>query len=235
MKLELCELGPEAFGLESISPFCLKVHRTLKFYGLKYERRHALRPSDHKQFNPTGQAPVLLIDGKPVPDSTEIIKALEPLVSKSLVPEDRRQRAEAWFWEDYADQVLGNYAFAARWFDDRNWEALSEEQFRPMPGYLKPWMPNRARKRLLDRMSRMEIIRVGQDACWRGFQEHLDMLEDRAPETGFWMGDEMTVADIGLFAVLHALRTELSRWPMDEINRHPRLCAWLDRVDAQTQ
>ena len=81
----------------------------------------------------------------------------------------------------------------------------------------------------------MEIIRSGQDACWRGFQEHLDTLEDRAPETGFWMGDEMTVADIGLFPVLHALRSDLSQWQKDEINRRPRLRAWLDRVDAATQ
>ena len=107
MKLELLELGPDTHGLESISPFCLKVHRALKFYGLSYERRHALRPSQHKKYNPTGQAPVLLIGGKPVPDSTAIIKALDALGSKSLIPAERRQRAEAWLWEDYADGVLG--------------------------------------------------------------------------------------------------------------------------------
>jgi glutathione S-transferase len=235
MKLELLELGADTHGLESISPFCLKVHRALRFYGLSYGRRHALRPSEHKKYNPTGQAPVLLIDGKPVPDSTAIIKAIDSLGAKSLVPGDRRRRAEAWVWEDYADGVLGYYVFAARWFDDRNWEALSTEHFAPMPRFLKPWVPNRIRKRILKSMSSMEFIRIGQAACWKNFQEHLDMLEDTAPESDFWLGDEMTVADIGLFGILHCLRSDLSQWQWDEIDRRPRLRGWLDRVDKVTQ
>lgn len=235
MKLELLELGPDTHGLESISPFCLKVHRALKFYGLSYESRHALRPSHHKKYNPTGQAPVLLIDGTPVPDSTAIIKALDALGSKSLIPAERRQRAEAWLWEDYADGVLGYYVFAARWFDDRNWPALSSEHFAPMPGFLKPWLPNRIRKRILKSMSSMEFIRIGQAACWINFQEHLDMLEDTAPASGFWLGDQITVADIGLFGILHCLRSDLSQWQWDEIERRPTLRNWLDRVDQVTQ
>lgn len=235
VELELLELGPDSHGLESLSPFCLKVHRALKFHGLSYERRHALRPSEHKKYNPTGQAPVLLIDGKPVPDSTAIIKALDALGSKSLIPADRSRRAEAWFWEDYADGVLGYYVFAARWFDDRNWDALSADHFAPMPGFLKPWLPNRIRKRILKSMSSMEFIRVGQAECWKNFQEHLDMLEDKAPESGYWLGEDLTVADIGLFGILHALRSDLSQWQWDEIDRRPRLRAWLDRVDAVTK
>ena len=95
IRLELCELGPDAHGLESISPFCLKVHRALKFHGLSYRRRHAMRPSEHKHLSRTGQVPVLIIDGKPVGDSTAIIEALEDLSSKSLVPADLQQRTEA--------------------------------------------------------------------------------------------------------------------------------------------
>ncbi len=235
IKLELCELGPDAHGLESISPFCLKVHRALKFHGLSYERRHAMRPSEHKHLSRTGQVPVLIIDGKPVGDSTAIIEALEDLSSKSLVPADLQQRTEAWFWEDYADQVLGLYVFAARWFDDRNLDALIDEQFRPMPGFLKPWLPKLIRKRILKHMSSMEFIRRGQDDYWRNFREHLDKLEDRAPESGFWVGDALSVADIGLFPILHSLRTQLSQWQMQEIAKRPKLSAWLDRVDAATQ
>jgi glutathione S-transferase len=235
MKLELLELGPDSHGLESLSPFCLKIHRALKFYGLSYERRHAMRPSEHKKYNPSGQVPVLLIDGKPVADSTAIIKVLDALGAKSLVPAERRQRAEAWLWEDYADRVLGYYVFAARWFDDRNWAALSAEQFGPMPGFMKPWLPNLLRKRILKKMAVMEFVRGGQAACWQDFQQHLDMLEDSAPEAGFWLGDAITVADVGLFSILHCLRSDLSQWQRDEINRRPHLRAWLDRVDASTR
>jgi len=234
-QLVLCELGPDAHGLESLSPFCLKVHRALKFHGLDYERRYAIRPSEHRKHNPLGQVPVLLIEGEPVADSTAILQALEDLTDKSLLPLDRRQLAIAWLWEDYADRVLGYYVFAARWFDDRNWSALADEQFRPLPALLKPWMPNLIRSRILKKMSAMEFIRVGQAGCWRMFQQHLDRLDDCAPEECFWVGDKVTVADIGLFGVLHCLRSEISPWQMQEINRRPRLRAWLDRVDLITR
>ena len=234
-QLVLCELGPDAHGLESLSPFCLKVHRALKFHGLDYERRYAVRPSEHRKHNPLGQVPVLLIEGEPVADSTAILQALEDLTDKSLLPLDRRQLAIAWLWEDYADRVLGYYVFAARWFDDRNWPALSAEHFAPMPGFLKPWLPNRVRKRILKSMSSMEFIRLGQAACWKNFQEHLDMLEDTAPESAYWLGDEITVADIGLFWILHCLRSDLSQWQWNEIDRRPRLSSWLDRVDKITR
>lgn len=233
--LVLCEVGPDTHGLESLSPFCLKIHRALKFYGLPYERRYAVRPDEHKKYNPIGQVPVLLIDGKPVPDSTAILHALEDLTDKSLLPADARQCADAWLWEDYGDGVLGYYAFATRWFDDRNWAALVNEHFQSMPSFLKPWMPNRIRKQILKKMSHMEFIRIGQDGCWARFQQHLDLLEGRVPDSGFWVGEQMTVADIGLFGILHCMRSDLSPWQMNEINRHPRMRAWLDRVDALTR
>jgi len=231
----LCELGPDAHGIESLSPFCLKIHRALKWHGLQYERRHAMRPSGHIKINPRGQVPALLIDDKVVPDSTDILKALEALSDKSLVPTDRRQAATAWLWEDYADRVLGYYVFAARWFDDRTWPALRAEQFQPMPAILKPWLPNLLRKRILKRMSNMELIRAGQDGCWQMFQDHLDLLEDEAPESGFWIGDRLTVADVSLFGMLHCLRSDITPWQRDEVNRRPRLRAYLDRVDEVTR
>lgn len=170
-----------------------------------------------------------------MPDSTAILAALEGLTEKSLLPADARQCAAAWLWEDYADGVLGYYVFAARWFDDRNWAALIDQHFRPLPALLKPWLPNKIRKRILKKMSHMEFIRVGQDGCWERFQQHLDKLEDRVPESGFWVGDQITVADIGLFGMLHCLRSDMSPWQMNEINRRPRMRAWLDRVDVLTR
>lgn len=233
-RLVLCELGPDAHGLESLSPFCLKIHRALKFHGLQYERRHALRPSDHKQYNPNAQVPVLLIEDRPVPDSTEILKALETLTKKTLIPADPQHAAAAWLWEDYADRVLGYYVFAARWFDDRNWDAVRTEQFGSLPRWLRGWLPGLLRRRILKKMSVMEFIRAGQDGCWRMFRMHLDQLEGVAPESGFWISEQPTVADIGLFGILHCLRSDISPWQRDQINARPRLRAWLERVDAVT-
>ena len=231
----LCELGPDAYGVESLSPYCLKIHRALRWHGFEYERRHAMRPSEHKAHNPSGQVPVMLVDGEAVPDSTAILRKLEALSDKSLLPVNDQQRADAWFWEDYADGVLAFYVFAARWFDDRNWEMLRTEQFGALPFFLRGWLPDYLRKKILKSMRSNELIRAGQDGCWQRFCTHLDMLEARAPEAGFWVADELTVADISLFGVLHCLRAGISPWQRDRIGERPRLSAWLDRVDAVTR
>jgi glutathione S-transferase len=62
----------------------------------------------------------------------------------------------------------------------------------------------------------------------------LDHLEARAPERGFWLGDKPTVADLGLFAQLHALRLPETAFRAADVAKRTRLSAWLDRVDAAT-
>src|SRR3954468_18330191 len=76
-ELVLCELADTGIaGVESFSPFCLKAHRALKVAGLPYTRRHGFGPRAFRQYNPTGQVPVLLVDGEPVADSTEILRRI---------------------------------------------------------------------------------------------------------------------------------------------------------------
>lgn len=234
MELVLCEFGPDSFGLESISPFCLKAHRALKYHQLEYKRLHGMKPGEHKKYDPIGKVPVLLIDGEPVPDSTYILRALESISNKSLLPSDRTLRAEAWILEEYADQTLGPFVMAARWFDDRNWGIFSEEAFRDMPRVLRKILPNRIRKGFMKKNSHFECVSRGMENCWAEFQRHLEYLDELAPEKNYWLGEAITVADIGLFAMLHSLRTKMSEWQMHEISKHNKLSAWLDRVNRVT-
>ena len=43
------------------------------------------------------------------------------------------------------------------------------------------------------------------------------------------------MADIGLFAQLHSLRSALTPWQREQVEARPALRAWLDRVDAATR
>ena len=56
-----------------------------------------------------------------------------------------------------------------------------------------------------------------------------------AAREGYWLGSEITVADIGLFAQLHSLRSALTPWQREQVEARPALRAWLDRVDAATR
>ncbi|HTU61813.1 MAG TPA: glutathione S-transferase domain-containing protein, partial [Polyangiales bacterium] len=79
-----------------------------------------------------------------------------------------------------------------------------------------------------------DFTRAGLPACDARMYSVLDQLEARAPETGFWLGDQATVADLGLFAHLHSLRLPQTGFRAADIAKRARLSAWLDRVDQAT-
>jgi len=234
--LVLCELeDPGVASFESYSPFCLKAHRALRLAGLGYERRHSSNPATFRAHNPTGQVPVLLVDGQAVADSTSIMARIECLSAGSLLGGlDARGRAEAWLWEELADTALNGFVTAARWADERNWPAVRRAYFGSMPSLLRAIVPELLRRRMLKVVVARDVWRSGPAACWARFEALLDQLEGRAPADGFWLGATVTLADIALFSQLHALRMPLTPWQRDQIEARRRLSSWLDRVDQAT-
>lgn len=234
--LTLCELAdPAVAGFESYSPFCLKVHRAMRAAGLPYVRRHAPRPATFGHLNPARQVPVLLVGDEPVSDSTVILARLESLGGRSLLPVDAARRAEALLWEELADTALNGFVVAARWADARNWPAVREAYFATMPALLRRVVPAQLRREVIGSLRARDVWRRGADACWARFAVVLDQLDARAPGEGFWLGEALTVADVGLFAQLHSLRSPLTPWQRDQVEARPALRAWLDRVDAATR
>jgi len=235
--LVLCELQRDPLpGHESYSPFCLKVHRALKAAGLAYDSRPAARPDGHRDVNPLGQVPVLLIDGRPVADSTQILAALAQLrPTPAWAAVEPAEHAEALLWEELADTALGGFLLAARWADERNWPRLREAFFGAAPWPVRHVVAPMIRRRLIGGLIARDIWRAGPDACWRRFQILLDALERRAPATGFWLGPHLGLADLALFAPLHSLRTPLTPWQHAQLQARPALHAWLDRIDQATR
>jgi glutathione S-transferase len=97
------------------SPWCERVRWTFKFKGVPLERQtYQPGPVDEQKVKKlTGQAqvPVLLVDGKAIPDSGEILAWLESYKSEpSLLPKSERERAEVMMWEELMDGVLGPHA-----------------------------------------------------------------------------------------------------------------------------
>ncbi len=235
-RLVLCELADSGIpGLESVSPFCLKAHRALKYLGLPYERRHGMPGSFKKHFS-TGQVPVLLVgDHEAVGDSTDILARLESLAGRPFLdPPDARLKGEALVWEEYADTSLAGFLIAARWADTHNWPLLRDNILVGIPQPLRGLIGGRIRKNVLAALVARDVLRAGPDACWRRFQQQLDALEARAPEEGFWLG-AFSVADLGLFAQLHSLRQPLTPWQRDQVSARSRLSRYVDRVDAATR
>jgi len=233
--LVLCELSdPGLDGVESYSPFCLKVHRALKWSGLHYERRHGEQPATFRKLNPAAQVPVLIVDGQPLGDSTRIIQKLATLSARPLFPATIREKAEAQLWEELADTALNGFLVAARWADGRNWPRTRTAYFPTLPALVKLVVPDLVRNRILKSLHARDIIRQGDVECWRRFGELLDALDARAPLHGFWVNDALCVADLAIFAQLHSLCTPLTPWQGGEVALRPRLSAYLARVHQAT-
>ena len=227
--LTLCELGDATpHGVESYSPFCLKVHRALRLAGLSYQRRHGA-PHSFRDLNPAGQVPVLLVGDTPVADSTRILARIE-----ALVPGTIARDAEALLWEELADTSLSAFLVASRWADDRNWPGVRDAYFAGVPALVRPAVAGSIRRGILASLRAREVWRTGPDACWTRFQETLDLLEARAPARGFWVGERVSAADLALFAQLRSLQTDLTPWQRDQVASRPRLQAYVARIDALT-
>ncbi|GMT99160.1 hypothetical protein KH5H1_32790 [Corallococcus caeni] len=229
--LTLLELvDPGLPGFESYSPFCLKAHRALKYAGLSYACVRADNPAAHRPHSPTGQVPVLLVGAEAVPDSTDILARIE-----QLAPGRIARSPEALLWEELADTSVNGFLVAARWADDRNWPATRTAFFHAMPAPVRAVVPALLRRKQVGKLVARDVWRAGPEACWRRFGALLDQLDARAPEHGFWLSGPLSVADLALFSQLHSLRTPLTPWQGAEVDRRPRLSAWLGRVDAATR
>jgi glutathione S-transferase len=238
--LHLFELvDASASGIQSYSPFCLKVNRALIARGLPYERHHLARPNAH-DLTPMRQVPVLVI-GDPksaereiLPDSTAILKRIETLSGEPLVPADPKARAEAWLYEELADTALNGFLIASRWADDRNWPTVRHTYVGGAPWPVRTFIAPRQRAKVIATLVARDVWRAGPDACWSRFQHVLDQLDARAPADGFWVGDALSVADLGIFAQLGSLRTLLTPWQRDRLAERNDLSRYLDRVDVAT-
>ena len=232
MELVMCELQETKIdGVESFSPFCTKVRMALKAAGVPFTSRRASNPGAFRAFNPTGQVPVLLVDGEAVGDSTRILTRIEQLAPGRLDRGlDARGRAESVLWEEMADTVLNGFLVASRWDDDANWPAVEKAYFGAMPAPLRWIVPRLARRGVRATLKARDVTRQGNQVLWNRFEQTLDALDDRAPGSGLWLGEELSRADIAITAQLVSLLTPLTPWQAERVRARGRLASYLERT-----
>lgn len=214
---------------ESYSPFCMKVHRALRYAGLAYERREAGPPEQVLARNPKGQLPILLVDDEVVYDSTPILRRIE-----RLSPLAALSTPEARLWEEAADGAFNGYLVASRWADDDNWPRTRDTYFQGIPEAMRAVATQPIRERVVASLVARDIYRGGSAECWSRLEDLLDDLDARAPAHGFWLGEELSCADLALFPQIHGFRTALTPRQHESVERRQRLVAYLDRVHEST-
>lgn len=97
-----------------LSPWSERVRWALAFKRLPYEKqnyRPGVDEEEVKKLTGQNQVPVLLTDGKAIPDSTAILEWLEDSRPEpALLPRAEKDRAQVTLWEELMTGVLGPQA-----------------------------------------------------------------------------------------------------------------------------
>ena len=116
---------PGSSDLPSVSPPCLKVSMALRYLEVEHEVIDLRRPGQIKRVSRTGRLPVAEIDGRLVPDSIEIMDALESR-HPGLRPADPRRALQDRLWEHFVNDYVYFMGYYLRWvaYRDRTLAAM---------------------------------------------------------------------------------------------------------------
>lgn len=223
---------PSSWTLPSPSPFCMKVSTFLRMVDLPYATADWSPTSA-----PLGKAPVVVLDGEPIADSTCIVRTLvERLRPDCDAAHTSAKLAKARGVQRMLEEHTYWSILAHRWLKDDIW---SDYRFviadgLPIPGPLVPLFTGYLRRN------------VRRDAHAHGLARHPDTeIERRAVEDvqtvaavlgeqPYIAGDTPCSHDASVYTFLEHLAHETSAEPVRHaVRADPRLVAYIDRMRAR--
>jgi glutathione S-transferase len=226
---------PPVPDCESASPFCVKVQRILNYKGLPYRCENLQRPPS-RSLSATGKLPVLSYNGKLIPDSSDIARFIESEHPRPvLIPDDAALQARCKLLEDWADEALYWYVVHARWVIDDNRRRTVQAFFASLPSPLRLVVASIIRRKILTALRSQGIGRKTREVIFQELRERLGHIETLVPDHAFIVGENLTLADIAVFAQVDGLLTSLTPETKTEVESRPCLLAWYRRVDDLTR
>lgn len=223
-------------GVESGSPFCVKVHRILAYKGLGYTPRSVRSPAEMKRLNPNARkVPILSYDGTLVADSSRILDFVEQRHPEPpLWPEDPYERSLSHVLEDWADESLYWYAVYQRWAIDSNFKPFAQRTFGTLPPPLRWIVPGFVRKSVLKQLEGQGLGRLPLEQVQANLQQQVQMLDGLLVKQPYLAGEKLSAADIAVFAPLRAMSVSSMPESAGIVRRRASIVDWLKRVDGAT-
>jgi glutathione S-transferase len=215
------------YGLESLSPFCMKAEVYLKIMKLEYERKIGGDPRKA----PKQKLPMIDDDGKVVCDSTAIIEYLE---KKAKDPLDAGLSEADWararMIQRTFEEGLYFVALWSRWAEDEGWN-VTKGFFDQIPSAVRWAIVPFVRKQVVKsawvqgtgRHSRDEIYEMGK----RDIKAFATLLGD----SKFVLGDRVRTIDCCAYAFVANILVPPIESPMKEYAKtFPQLSAYVERM-----
>ena len=227
--IEIYTLGG-AFGMRSVSPFCLKLEMLLAHLDLDYSL--VIEPDPRKA--PKGKMPWAKIDGEVFADSEIIIEVIDSrtdgLVYADLTP---RERAYGLGLVRLAEEHLYWLMAAARWLDDDWWPNVKRDFMKIIPAFIRTPVSSLIRRRM-----KQTVILQGLGAHTLeeqlGFaRRDLAALQDAVSESQFLFGEKVSVFDMGIAAIMAGIYDNQPATRLTYIaNEFSVLKAYTERVQS---
>ena len=216
---------PPAFGLPSLSPFCIKVEIFLKMTGLPYQVKQERNPAR----GPKGKMPFIVEDNETVADSSFII---DHLIRKhdleNLVVRDPTALA----FQTLIEESLYFVLLYSRWVDEDGYKVVQESfvpLFPPLMG--KPFLAH-IRKNLRRQASAQGLGRHTKAQVYEIGQKHIDALAQYLGEKRFFFEERFTAFDATAFAFLLTILNQPIASPLQErVLHHKNLCHYVLRME----
>ena len=188
-----------------LSPFARKALLVLDYKELEYENIPTFPGDPSPEFraiSPLGKIPVLDHDGFTIPDTSVIARYLERIApEKPIYPADAKLEAKALWLEEFADSKL--VEACATLFRER---LLNPKMF----------------KKPADEAVIRNVLDNTMPECLR-------YLESQIPESGYLIGDSLSIADIAVTTCF--IQARYGDFEVDGAVA-PRLRSYLDRAFA---
>ena len=222
---------PGAWGLPSVSPFCLKLDAWLRIAKIEHKSVTAASPFG----GPKGKAPWIEHDGHKMGDSTFIILYLK---EKLGVDPDAHltaeQRGMAVAIQRLIDENLYWVMVNDRWNTPENWPILKSTVLGGIPAPIRAVMAPFARRGVLKQLkghgmgchSAVEIAAIGK--------RDIDALAAILGDKPFFFSDIASETDAVVYGQIANIQCVEFSSPMKAvIDEHPNLVAFIERFKEQ--
>ncbi len=222
---------PAAWGLSSISPFCVKVELYLKMVGLPYQTG----PGNPRRA-PKGKVPWIDDDGQRIADSGDIIDHLKRRYGDPL---DGQLSPEATAKAHLARRCLEEHLLwvlaYTRWCEPAGLACIEREFRQFMPPLLGTLMIRLVLRRVVIRRLAGHGLGVHtRDEIYRRGHEDLAALATMLGDQPYFLGDQPTSIDASLYAMIASLWRFPGDNPIKQVLQNlPNLLAHTDRMHAR--
>lgn len=221
---------PGAWGLPSISPFCLKLDVWLKLARLPFRAVVDATPFG----GPKRKLPFIEHEGKKIGDSGFIIEYLEKRFGvdpdaglsaseRGVAHALRRLVEENFYWVLVYD----------RWVVEENWRGFRDVVFSGIPAPLRPVIAPFARRGVRRQLIGHGIGAHTCDEIHSAGRRDLAALADFLGEKPFLMGAAPTSIDATAYGLLaNIMKVPIASPVKDDAFRRANLVAWVERMAA---